>query len=276
MSQSPSRPIEVGSKAVAALRDEVLKRGWCVLPGVIPADRVAAVCVDVLAVDPALNRPDAPPNRGAVSGLINHTQSFAPYLAEPRLLGVAEALLGPHLRVSYTSTIVAFPGAERLKWHADWPFNQENAGHIPVPYPDAVLHLTSIWMLTDFTVENGATLVVPGSHRERDNPTGSCGVAPMAFHPEEVHLTGETGTVAVLDSRLWHATAPNRSGQPRVGLAIRWAPWWLNLAVLRPGSDERARMVDEPGARDNQVPPVPRAVYDGLPADVPLFRHWLE
>ncbi len=255
---------------------QVHERGYCVLPEVIPADVVASVCADVLAVDPALNIPDAPARRGAVSGLINHTQSFAPYLAEARLLALTTALLGAHVRVSYTSTIVSYPGADRLQWHADWPFNQGNAGHLAAPYPDVLAHLTSIWMLTDFTVDNGATLIVPGSHRASNNPTGDNGVDKMAPHPDEMHITGKAGTVLVMDSRMWHATPRNDSQQIRAGLAIRWAPWWLNLDVLMPGSDERARMVDEiDGARDNQVPAVEAKVFDSLPATVqPLFRHW--
>lgn len=262
--------------AVEPLRDAVLQRGYCIIEDVIPADRVGEVCDSVLATVADHNRPDAPANRGAVSGLINHTQAFASYLAEPRLLGVARELLGEHTRVSFTSTIISYPGAERLGWHADWPYNQHNAGHIPIPYPDATIHLTSIWMLTDFTAANGATLIVPGSHRERNNPTGNNGVALLEPHPDEVHIEGRAGTVMVMDSRVWHATPSNDSDETRVGLAIRWAPWWLNLDVLMPGSDERRRLVDETGLVDNQVPAVDPEVFRNLPTAVqPLFRHWV-
>jgi ectoine hydroxylase-related dioxygenase (phytanoyl-CoA dioxygenase family) len=255
---------------------QVHESGYCILTDVIPADVVDSVCGDVLAVDPALNRPDAPANRGAISGLINHTQSFAPYLADPRILDLTSALLGEHVRISYTSTIVSYPGATRLQWHADWPFNQGNAGHMAAPYPDVLAHLTSIWMLNDFTIDNGATLIVPRSHRQSTNPTGNNGVDKMAPHPEEIHITGRAGTVMVMDSRVWHATPTNNSGSARVGLAIRWAPWWLNLDVLMPGSDERHRMVEEvTGAKDNQVPAVESEVWAALPSNVqPLFRHW--
>jgi hypothetical protein len=260
------------------LARQVGERGYCILPEVIPAAVVGAVCADVLGVDSAHSRPDASPNRGAVSGLINHTQSFTPYLADPRLLWLTTALLGEHVRISYTSTIISYPGAQRLKWHADWPFNQDNAGHIRAPYADVLVHLTSIWMLTDFTVENGATLIVPGSHRQSNNPTGGNGVDGMAPNPEEISITGPAGTVMVMDSRTWHATPSNHSEDTRVGLAIRWAPWWLNLDILMPGSDERARMVDEvEGAKDNQVPAVKPEVFARLsPAVKPLFRHWVD
>lgn len=79
-----------------------------------------------------------------------------------------------------------------------------------------------------------------------------------------------------MDSRMWHATSPNRTGVPRVALAVRYAPWWLNLEVLRPESDERARMVTEAGRRENEVPSVPPEVYEGLSERVkPLYRHWI-
>jgi ectoine hydroxylase-related dioxygenase (phytanoyl-CoA dioxygenase family) len=80
-----------------------------------------------------------------------------------------------------------------------------------------------------------------------------------------------------MDSRLWHATAPNQTQEPRVALAIRYAPWWLNLEVLRPDSAERRRMCSESGQDDNRVPSVPNEVYSKLPGTVqPLFQHWRE
>ena len=262
--------------SVAEHCQQVRDRGHCIIEELIPADAVGEVCTSVMAVGQEHNKRDIPVNRGAISGLINHTQAFAPYLADPRLLGVCKELLGEHVRVSYTSTIVGFPGAKRLRWHSDWPFNQYNAGHIPTPYPDALVHLTSIWMLTDFTKANGATLIVPGSHRQCNNPTGGNGVPELEPHAEELQLVGKAGTVMVMDSRVWHAAPTNCSDVVRVGLAIRWAPWWLNLEILMPGSDERRRMVDEPGLTDNQVPAVPIAVFSRLPRNVqPLFRHWV-
>ena len=250
--------------------------GWCVIDEVIPAHEVEAVRENVLAAVDVHKRADAPAHIGAVSGLINCDQSFAPYLAAPRLLGLCKALLGEHVRVSFTSTIVNYPGNERGQWHADWPFNQFNAGHIPAPYPDAVVHLTTIWMLSPFTAENGGTLIVSGSHRTSNNPTGNNGVEKDEPYPTELRVTGAAGSVVVMDSRLWHATAPNNAEEPRVGLAIRYAPWWLNLDVLMPDSVERRRMVEETGTKDNQVPAVPVEVFEELPAEVkPLFRHWV-
>ncbi len=96
-------------------------------------------------------------------------------------------------------------------------------------------------------------------------------------HPEEMQMIGAAGSVLVMDSRVWHATPSNDSDETRVGLAIRWAPWWLNLDVLMPGTDERARMVDEvEGTKENEVPALTPEIFANLPAAVqPLFRHWV-
>lgn len=93
----------------------------------------------------------------------------------------------------------------------------------------------------------------------------------------ETNAHGEAGDVPLFDSRLWHATAQNTTAEPRVALAIRFAPWWLNVDVLRPGTQKRVQMVDEPGAKENQVPGLRRDVYEQLPTDVQqLVRHTVE
>ncbi|MCH8206545.1 MAG: phytanoyl-CoA dioxygenase family protein [Chloroflexi bacterium] len=250
--------------------------GWHVAPGVIPPDEVEAVRKSVQATSDALRNTANIQGVDSETGLIGKNQSLAPYLADQRILGVAEAFLGPHVRISFTTGIINNPGNARGGWHSDWPFNQQNAGHIPAPYHDAVTHLTTIWMLSPFSLETGGTLIVPGSHRADNNPTGDNGVDPMAPYPTEMQATGDAGSVLLFDSRLWHATATNLGTEPRVGVAVRFAPWWLNIDSLMPGSDQRRRMVDEVDGREPQQTPVPRQVFESLPDNVrPLFRHWV-
>ena len=254
--------------------------GWCVLEGVVPAAEVESVRRSVEDTVAARRDPGAAAAHrgiGHLPGIVAYNQSFAPYLADARVMHLVRTLLGEHPRISFTTGTINYPGNERGGWHADWPFNQRNAGRMPAPYPDAVMHLTSLWMLSPFTAGNGGTLVVPGSHRSSNNPTGDNGVDPMAPYPTEHGVTGAAGSVLLLDSRLWHATAANHSEAPRVSVVVRYAPWWLNLEVLRPGSDERRRMVEETGAGENEVPCVPAQVFAELPVAVkPLLRHWVE
>ena len=260
---------------VENLRDAIVEEGYCVIESVIPPNEVSRVKDSVLHSAATHKVSDPRSKLDKVSGFINVDQSFAPYLTEPRLLGLCKTLLGEHVRISYTTCMVTHPGNERGQWHADWPFNQQCAGHIPAPYGDALVHLTTIWMLTPFTSETG-TLIVPGSHREPNNPTGDNGTPLREPHPGEIAVTGDPGSVLVLDSRMWHAITPNRSDRPRVIMPIRYAPWWLNLESLRPGSDVRDRLT-ESGLSENTVPPLPPDVFEALPEDVkPLFRHWID
>ena len=75
--------------------------------------------------------------------LIAFDQSFAPYLADKRILGVAEALWGPYFRVSFTRYISQQPNpaaranrpGQHGEWHADWTYGQRYEGHIIARIP---------------------------------------------------------------------------------------------------------------------------------------------
>lgn len=250
--------------------------GWCVVENVIPATAVAAVREGILTATARHRNPHAPAHIGHLSGVINYVQSFAPYLADARLLGVIEGVLGPHVRISFTTATINEPGNARGGWHADWPYNQRNAGCLPAPYADLPTHITTIWMLSPFRAETGGTLVISGSHRMNNNPTGGYGIGELEPYPTEVNATGNAGDVLVMDSRLWHATAPNLTAEPRAAIVIRYAPWWLDLSVLQPDSPTRQRLTAATGKGENSVPLVPATVYANLPAQTkPLFAHWV-
>ena len=247
--------------------------GFSVIRNVVPSSDVEAVR---RSVNDTVERVSGYSEAGVgfLSTVLNHNQAIVPYLGNRRLLDLIERLIGPFAHVSFASAIINAPGNTRGRWHSDWPFNQELAGRIPSPYPDALMHLTSLWMLSPFTIETGGTLVVPGSHHSSTNPTGDNGFDPHEPVAGELNATGEAGDVLLFDSRLWHATATNSSDMPRVALAIRFAPWWLDVSVLRPGSRKRVQMVDETGGIENEAPSLLREVYDQFPEGVrDLFRH---
>ena len=192
-----------------------------------------------------------------------------------------EALLGEHVRVSFTTAQINFPGNKREGWHADQPFNQKGTLRVFAPYGDAVIHLSSVWMLSDFTEENGGTLVVPGSHRASNNPTGGNGIDAMSPYPTEQQAIGKAGDVLLFDSRTWHAAGANTTDQPRLGLAVRYAPWWFNLDYLMPpDSPEKQRLAEEVGRPVEELSggeaTLTSDIFEALPAPVkPLLRHWV-
>jgi ectoine hydroxylase-related dioxygenase (phytanoyl-CoA dioxygenase family) len=275
--------------------DEIVRRvgmdGWCIIPGVIPADEVAGVREMVIEEETRTRKEHEAHVRetrarghrlsgqgiGSATGLVSLLPDISKYLASEQLLGPAEAMLGQHVRISTVTALINNPGVQRGYWHSDWPFNQTVASHVPAPYPDAVMHLSSIFMLTEFSKETGGTLIVPGSHRWPDNPSGDNGVDADAPYPSEMTVVGGPGDTVFYDSRLWHSVAENPGTTARVAISVRYAPWWLNLNVQREGHPDREGIVVETNGKDHVNPTVPRATYEALPERArPLFRHWLE
>ncbi|HWG12538.1 MAG TPA: phytanoyl-CoA dioxygenase family protein [Streptosporangiaceae bacterium] len=97
------------------------------------------------------------------------------------------------------------PGQGHQNLHVDWSAAVE---------PGDYQITNSIWMLDDFTPENGATRVVPGSHRWGRLPREAL-ADPGAPHPDEVLVLGKAGTCVVFNSHLWHGGTLNRTDAPR-------------------------------------------------------------
>ena len=266
--------------------EQLREYGHCVIDAVIPPSEVGAVEAAVLAATSAARNPTAPEAIGHVPGLITHDQTLAPYLADERVMALVTAVLGPYTRISFTTGQTNYAGCQRQEWHADWPFNQSGAAHVPAPYRDGVMHLTTLWMLSPMTEETG-TILLPGTHRTATNPSvpGAAGsFGPLDARPGETRAVGSAGSVLVLDSRLWHCVPPNSASSPRVAVAVRYAPWWFDTSVVMPSSPARVRIVDSVGSIDTAgiplgnpaQPAVPPSVWKALPPAVrPLYAHWV-
>ncbi len=98
------------------------------------------------------------------------------------------------------------------------------------------------WLLDDYTADNGATEVVPGSHRAGD------AADPSTLAADAVPVIAPAGTLMVFESRLWHRTGCNRSPKPRAAL-FGWYTrpiyrtqenWFLSLdqQVVEQATDE--------------------------------------
>jgi ectoine hydroxylase-related dioxygenase (phytanoyl-CoA dioxygenase family) len=113
--------------------------------------------------------------------------------------------------------------------------------------------INTMWMITDFTAENGATLVAPFSHRARRRPPRGMNQADSLLRP----VTGRRGSVFLWHGGIWHANGANRtSDQHRMGLNIAYYPAWWNLA------------------REGGHQPVHPEVFERMPAELQaLNRH---
>jgi ectoine hydroxylase-related dioxygenase (phytanoyl-CoA dioxygenase family) len=71
-----------------------------------------------------------------------------------------------------------------------------------------------IVMLDDFTLDNGATYLLSGSHLKPEKPSDE------EFFARADRATGRSGSIVVWDSNIWHAAGINRTDQPRRSLSL--------------------------------------------------------
>lgn len=187
--------------------------GYCILEGLL--DPAEAERLDTLS------RPLMPYKNGYVKleGALNHIPDLAPLCMHPAVLDIAEYFLGTEI---YLPNNVAMmwcqPGGPAGGLHADWPL-----GGVPQPWPSWPFLIQTLWMLTDFTPENGATRIVPGSHLTGRSPD------PAMKQPSEIQAIGKKGSVLIWNGAVWHANGANTTAdQHRMGANLGYIPWFLH------------------------------------------------
>jgi hypothetical protein len=149
---------------------------------------------------------------------------FARLLEDPLLLRLARSVLGDDCVLSDMSLNSIGPHTDNGAWHVDVPL-----GQLPEPLPEIPLTLQCIWMVDDFTLENGATRVVPRSHRSLKKPKWKRGEIE-----DEVAVTGPAGSMAIWYSSLWHKPGQNVTDTPRRAALCYFCRSWV-----KPYSDFR-------------------------------------
>lgn len=143
-----------------------------------------------------------------VSNLVNKGPMFEIGFSHPRVLAAIQHVIGPRFKLSSLDCRMALPGQGHQAFHADWRSGVE---------PGNYYVCNSMWLLDDFTVENGATRVVPGSHRSGKHPKDALADAAQK-HSKEIQLIAPSGTVIIFNSHLWHAGGLNQTDSPRHGM----------------------------------------------------------
>lgn len=196
--------------------------GYCILEDRLPpeqADRMAQKYIELHA-DPK-NKPYLSGDKyyQTLFGLLNLDDLCWSCALNPDALAVARHFVGPKCRVVEAVSKPVWPGAPIQGVHVD-------SAQEFVQIPEIPWMINTIWMLTDFTRENGATVVVPMSHKSRKFPPRR-----MSFDdPLLKSVTGRKGSVLMWHGGLWHGAGPNTSNQIRVGLNIAYYPPWFNHA----------------------------------------------
>ncbi|HSG91872.1 MAG TPA: phytanoyl-CoA dioxygenase family protein [Pseudomonadales bacterium] len=149
-------------------------------------------------------------------GLVPKSSEVRELIMEPLLLGTAETFLASHtekVQLSLTQIIRLLPGQGAQELHRDRFIWGRGLPREIEP------ELNSIWALTDFTAENGATRVVPGSHRwDWDR---------VATEDEIVQAVMPKGSVLLYTGSVIHSGGQNRSAADRIAMNINFANAWL-------------------------------------------------
>ena len=153
--------------------------------------------------------------------VLSHAPSSAALIAHPLVMEIADAVLLNHClnyQIGSTTAIEIWPGETKQVLHRDDTI-------YPMHLPGIELQMSAMWALQDFTVQNGATRVVLGSH-SLDLDESEC------VRDENIRdAVMPKGSVLFYMGRTVHGGGANRSGAPRAGLINTYSLGWLQPEV---------------------------------------------
>lgn len=156
------------------------------------------------------------PQSRRLANLVDKGEVFERAIAMPAVLERVAHVLGRQFKLSSLNVRSANP-------HSDWvqPLHADVGA---VADEQGYWVCNTVWMLDDFTSENGAIRAVPGSHQWRKLPQQVL-EDPKAPHPEEVLVTGKAGTVVVMNAHMWHGGTANRTAAHRRAMHAFYTRW---------------------------------------------------
>lgn len=202
--------------------------GACIVRDLLSPESLRRIDADVA---PLIDRTEPSGDEWAgvktkrTGGLVALCPACRPTVLHPLVIGAANAVLGPYcekIQLNLTQLITILPGQGTQPLHRDrfvWGGTGTGfvgAGGIPRPIEP---QFNAIWALTDFTAENGATNVVPGSHTwdfDREALPDECVQAAMP-----------RGSVLLYTGSVIHSGGENRSSAPRIGMTFTYSLAWL-------------------------------------------------
>ena len=209
-------------------------QGFCVIPELLDAAQLER---QREALAPWID--DGPMGRNVFEGTRTHRiyamlakdPVFAELVAHPVSLAWAEHYLGQSCLLSACLAIHLQPGESAQPWHTD-------DGHTSLTPPHDLLGVSTFWALDDTTVDNGATEVLPGSHRwsetefpgvlkDQDFATGEDAAGDPGAHPDAVKVIMPAGSLMIARGDLWHRGGANRSDTARCLVTPQYCAGWL-------------------------------------------------
>ncbi|HXQ18308.1 MAG TPA: phytanoyl-CoA dioxygenase family protein [Acidimicrobiales bacterium] len=197
---------------------QVAESGYAVLEGVIEEDLVDAIAEDLLRLERDLGIVPADNlfeglKTVRIYNLLVHGDLYEQIPVHPNVLPVVEQVLDPGLLISSLSSIAIGPDESAQMLHADDQL-------IPLPRPHPPIVCNTMWAITDFTDQNGATRLVPGTHLSTDLPD-------LGTTYESIPAEMSKGSVLVWVGSLWHGGGANHTNERRVGIAMNYCAGYI-------------------------------------------------
>jgi phytanoyl-CoA dioxygenase PhyH len=173
-----------------------------------------------------------------IYSVLSRTRVCDRLVDNPRVLAVLDRLLMPNYLLSALQAINIQPGeTAQLPHHDD--------GFYPIPRPREPLTAATIWAIDDFTADNGATVVIPGSHRwGKRRPSSEDRALPVVM---------PAGSCVFFVGTLWHGGGANTTTGERLAVTAQYCEPWLrpmeaftlsiSREIARTVSDDIRRML---------------------------------
>jgi ectoine hydroxylase-related dioxygenase (phytanoyl-CoA dioxygenase family) len=207
--------IEASDATVDAVVAGMREVGCTVVEGLLDDEHVRQARADLEAVleQLPLGRNDFEGyDTQRVYAVFAKTRAFDEAAIHPLVLGVLDEVIGPGAQFSAPVGINIGAGEKAQVLHRDDSI-------YPLPWPHDEVVVNTMWALEDFTEANGATRVVPGSHRwptpdyDDDVPT--------------VTVEMDAGSVIFYPGNVLHGGGANRTNKPRLGVILEYVAGWL-------------------------------------------------
>ncbi len=164
-----------------------------------------------------------------VWGIVGKSAIFRKLIQHPTVIAVWKRMLGEDVIASTFTANIVGPDAPEGGWHIDYPY-----WAMQPPFPSGTLTGQTVWMLDDFTEENGATACIAGSHKTLRRPE-----LGEAEGLEKTVAAAPKGSILFTNGAIWHQSCPNLTDTPRVGLLGMY-----NRSVIYPQEDMPRQLSD--------------------------------
>jgi ectoine hydroxylase-related dioxygenase (phytanoyl-CoA dioxygenase family) len=198
--------------------ERVRTEGWSVVENAIALDLVDELNDDLLRLERSLGIVPADnlfegTRTTRIYNLLVHGPLYERIPIHPNVLPIVEKVLDAGLLISSLSSIAIGPDESAQMIHAD-----DQVIGLPKPHPPIICN--TMWAITDFTEENGATRLCPGTHLADHSPD-------LLEHYDSIPAEMSKGSVLVWVGSLWHGGGANHTEKRRVGMAMNYCAGFL-------------------------------------------------